>query len=134
VKLTVPTRDGEVEVEGELLGEVSTHQGVHAHEGPAPVPGSGRRCSACRWTQIWILDDEDADEYVVVVSGMSNVPGETTRGRVVRTASPTWAVDCLRRAPGGRLTLPEPAREALAQAADLDDDIRDALHGRAQAR
>jgi len=129
--LTVPTKSGEVDVEGEVLGRATTHRDEHNHPpDTVPEPGQDVRCSACRWTEVTILDDVAADKYVVVVVGRSIVEGESQRGRVEVTDSPTWVVECLRRPVGGstKLGLPTPARRALAEAADLDPEVAAAYH------
>lgn len=98
VKMSVDTDAGRVSVEGTLLAQTSSRRFNHVHRG-SHVP-SGQRCSACRWTRVTILRDEHSEverRYLVVVEGFSLVPGERTIGKLERTSSPLWVIECLHR-------------------------------------
>jgi len=98
VRFVVDTDAGPEQVEGTLLAQTSSRRFTHAHRGNH-VP-SGQRCSACRWTRVTILRSEDPDvarRYAVVSEGFSLVPGERTIGKVERTSSPLWVIECLHR-------------------------------------
>lgn len=119
-RMTVETVQGPAEVAGRLLGQSSSEAPRHAHRTEKPRPGE--RCSACRWMRVTILFDEHAGQYVVVNEGLTRVPGETQRGRIERTTSPVWVIECLTRpdrSSNGRY-IPTVSRKALAEAAASD--------------
>lgn len=78
--------------------------------------------------RVTIVDDDRADEYVVITEGVSEIPGERVYGRVERTTSVEWIVDFLRRNDRqGNRFLPNAARKALLEAGAADEDIDWAL-------
>lgn len=131
----VSTERGEVQVTGRLLGQASSRRLRHEHREPY-VP-HGMRCSACRWTRITILhDDEPAVErpYSVVFEGFSRIPGERTIGKVEQTSSPLWVVECLHRRNREREKyISLVARQALLFAAEADPALREVVEQRVVA-
>jgi len=130
----LPTPEGEVAVSAYLLGEGSSARpDAHTHEGEFAPPG--QRCSSCRWQEVLILDEANAKsevpKYVIHTLGQSVVPGEFKKCRLSRTSSAFEIVEILTvRTRDGSIFLPAPASRALAQAADLDENIRDAYINR----
>lgn len=124
--MSVSTERGEVPVTGRLLGQASSRRIRHEHREPY-VP-RGMRCSACRWTRITILYEDDPEverPYAVVFEGFSRIPGERTIGKVERTSSPLWVVECLHRRNREREKyISLVAKQALLLAAETDPDLR----------
>lgn len=128
-----------VAIQSYLLGYATSQQDEHddrAH-GPGETAPRGSRCSACRWFEVQIhdvSDDPESDEtYLVYTVGRTIVPGETDRIRFKWTDSPRVVVACLVVRQGGQPKLPVASDLALAQAADLDEDIAAAYDNRAVA-
>lgn len=125
MRMQVSTEHGREEVSGVLLAQTSSRRFSHRHEGGHAVPGEP--CSACRWTRITIVRDEETVEngrYAVAVEGFSVVPGEITTGRVERTSSPVWVVEWLHRKKSGREPyLTTVAKNALLMAMQYDEKL-----------
>lgn len=85
-----------------------------------------------RWYEVALYRLTKGD-YLVYTCGGTRVPGETDRRRIVVTSSPYEVIELLttRSKASGELFLPRPAQLTLAQAAALDDGIRDAYVNRA---
>lgn len=114
---------------GELLGGASSHRPEHNHPGDFLSPGQydgkrKKRCQACRWevAEIYGVDDDD-DSYVVYVVGHSIVPGEVPYVKNVHTSSIYTVLETLIVRNQNGTFLPEPARIALAEAAQHDDGM-----------
>jgi hypothetical protein len=127
VKMSVTTDDGEVKVTGTLLAQASSRQFNH-HRHPREEHAPPRqRCSACRWTRVTLLRDEDPREsqhYVIVTEGFSLVPGEGVLGKVERTSSSLWVIEYLHRKNKDREKfLPIVARNALMMAVQYDEKL-----------
>lgn len=127
VRMVVDTDAGPEEVWGTLLAQASSRQFSHRHNGFRFAPPK-QRCSACRWTRVTILRDEDLDverRYRVVVEGFSLVPGERTLGRVEHTSSVLWVIEYLHRQNKDTREryLPVVARNALLMAVQYDVDL-----------
>jgi len=140
-ELELATPQGVVNVRGYVLGSSSSRRDEHNHSpGDRPVDEGGRRrCAACRWLETTILEETDVTQprYVVHTVGRSVIPGESDRPRLVRTDSASEVVETLhvsrRRLAGDgpeETFIPRPSLLALAQAADVDDDLRDAYRAR----
>lgn len=127
MRMTVRTDSGDVKVRGTLLAQTSSRQFSHRHHTPHAEPGN--RCSACRWTRITIVRDEDPEvirNYAVVSEGFSLVPGERTIGKVERTYSPLWVIRCLhRKNKDHEEYLSVVARNALLMACEYDQKLAD---------
>lgn len=145
-------RDGEtVRFTGVPIGRSSSHRTEHMHRGPhAP---RGTRCSACRWFELTIyrrvktLPETDivyfpglefvdsareTYDYVVHTVGESTMPGETRLSRVSTTASPFEVIEFLTvRKPHEEPFMTAQSARALAQAAELDEGLREAYINRA---
>lgn len=123
--ITITTEHQTMTFEGSLLGFGTSEKTRHTHAGDYITAEEGR-CSACRWQEasIYTVDDEDAD-FVVYTRGVSIIPGETEYSRVTRTDSAHAVQELLTVRKKGTVFMPHPARIALAQAADLDVDLRD---------
>lgn len=116
-------------------------------------PGS---CSRCRWFEARILrveaelvptgelvagepvyaPEEPTARYLVLTYGRSRVPGETDKRRAAWTNSGFEVVEFLVQRDRGRSRapfLPAASARVLAQAAEWDDDIREAFVNRAVA-
>lgn len=132
VRMVVSTDRGDEEVSGHVLGQASSRRLRHTHAGR--WPDTGTRCSACRWTKITILYDDDASQerrYIVVSEGMSVLPGERTLGKVERTSSPLWVIECLHRRNREKQTyLSLVARSAILNAAEQDGPLREEVDRR----
>lgn len=124
------TPEGPVTVRGRLIGYNSSQREDHSHVGPL-APHDRRRCAACRWVEIRIVRDEDG-QYAVSTLGRSTVDGEEDRSRVIFTESPFEILEVLTDRRNGRTPrLPIIAARVLAQAAAIDDGIKDAYVNRA---
>lgn len=116
---------------GELLGKSTTRTDIHNHpEGEYPpnrrdASAPRRKCSACRWHEAYIYADDDTDGYVLLTVGGTAVPGEIPFKRMTRSSTPMelMATMVVRTASP---YIPISSERALAQAADADDDIREA--------
>lgn len=123
--------------EGVLIGHGTTQRDEHSH----PLGQSakaGQRCFACRWYEAYIYHvtkllggDLDARFMVATVGGTS-VPGERTYYRSHATSSGFEVVELLTiRKTGSEPYMATSAARALAQAAEVDDVIREAYINRA---
>jgi hypothetical protein len=125
--MTVSTDLGNVLVQGTLLAQTSSRQFSHRHPETHAKPGD--RCSACRWTRITIVRDENpevARNYAVVSEGFSLVPGERVISKVERTSSPLWVIECLyRRNKEREKYLSIVARNALLMSCEYDQKLAD---------
>lgn len=120
-------------VRGRLLGSASSRRPSHNHAGP--VLPEGARCSACRWFEVRIVRvADDPAAWLVYTAGFSDLPGEVTIPKVVRTTSPWEVVELMtiRNSKDGTI-IPRPNARALAQAAGHDELIQDAYVNRATA-
>lgn len=115
-----------------LLGDASSRRDEHTHDRERdPYVPPGGRCSACRWFEVDIYRT-DAGTYVVHTVGASVVPGERRRSRVTETTSAYEVIELLTVRPYGKEPfITAQSAGALAQAAELDDDVRDAYINRA---
>jgi hypothetical protein len=130
---------------GYALGLATSRADQHTHREPYAAPGT--KCSACRWFAVgiyrvfdaFVLTDGDVPVrrptprgYVVQTVGESVVPGEQRLARVEETSSAYEVVELLtvRRRGAEPFITPQSLR-ALARAAQLDDDVRDAYVNRA---
>lgn len=123
------TRDGPVTIYAVRLGHGTSRSDVHSHI--TDVAERGRKCSACRWSEVQIFKTLLGD-YVIHTAGHSAVPGEFTKTRLVRTAVPQAVIDALvvERFEAGELKdtfITRPAQDALDDATDLDVPLADAL-------
>lgn len=124
--MRVNTEKGEVEVRGTLLAQTSSRQFNHRHQTRYAEPKV--RCSACRWTRVTIVRDENPEverRYAVITEGFSRIPGEATLGKVERTSSPLWVIRCLHRRNKAREEyLSTVARNALIMATQYDEELQ----------
>lgn len=146
-------RDGEpFTFTGRLLGAGSSRRDDHMHDLLRDRYAPRRiRCSACRWFEVAIyvravdtaidletdpptlsrVPAEDGD-YVVHTVGATVVPGEQRLSRISVTESPFEVIELLTvRRHGQDPFLTAQSSRALAQAAELDDGIREAYINRA---
>jgi hypothetical protein len=135
-------RDGEPhEFYGRLLGAGTSRAEHHSHA--EPFAARGAKCSACRWFEVALYrrrrptTSADAEvshtfDYVVHTVGGTAVPGEERRSRVSYTSSAFEVIELLTVRPHhGEPFIAQQSARALAQAAQFDDDIRDAYINRA---
>lgn len=130
--VTITTADQTVQFHGVLIGEGSSHSRHHNHltntyvqDGRDPKTNRKYKCHACRWQDVYIYTVNDSDDYVVYTIGMTMVPGELEYTKITRTASPTEVQEVLTVRNREGAYIPAPARRALAQAADKDEDLED---------
>lgn len=125
----LPVPNGEIELTGVFLGVSSLRAEKHAlwaHKNGPEDPPTGR-CGRCRWSEFRIFREEDEGKpidnkpYFVHFSGMSVVPGETARHRVVDLLTAREVVEVLTTRKFGKAYLSAPAGRALAQAASFDE-------------
>lgn len=136
--LTVDTGTGSAhEFTGELIGEGTSHRASHLHPASQP-PAPGVRCSGCRWTETRIFFSETDDSYIVQTIGRSVLEGEEDKIKATWAEQARNVIEALLLPPprhvvraGGTTAreLPQPSLQALAQAAENDGDIADALDG-----
>lgn len=115
---------------GVEIGTASSKYDTHNHDADRPV--NGQRCSACRWQEVRLFKRATGD-YAVYTVGRSVVPGEKDFIKYRTTTSAFEVIELLTVRNGSNTFLPVPAARALAQAAQHDDDIRDAYVNRAVA-
>jgi len=133
----VPTPDSTafVTFEGTFLGFGTTRKPTHLrHHGAFADPALGEKCNACRWSEIRIFYSKEDDIYLIHLSGISVASGESNRYRIERAVSALEVIEILttnRQGEAARLSAP--ASRALAQAAEFDEDLREA-YGERRAR
>lgn len=138
-------RGPEVTLHGKLLGVVSSRRPVHdrSHAG-REYASQGEQCGACRWFEPRIFREVIPDEkygfsptkttqgrYLVHFAGMSIVPGETTRLRYEWAVSPHEVIEVLTTRHDKSVFLTIPAARVLSQAANFDDELKEAYLDRA---
>lgn len=119
---------------GSMLGVATSEGDYHNHDTDYVLPGkdaNGRKnkCSACRWHEVAIYLTSE-DDFVLHTIGKTIVPGEIDYARLARTSSAFELLELVivRANPP---YLPRTSAQALAQAADKDDRIREAYINRA---
>lgn len=125
-------RDGDVlRVRAAPVGVGTSRRDAHNHTDE--YAARGVRCSACRWFEVAIYVTETGS-YVVHTVGQSVVPGEQRLSRVTTTDSPFAVVEALTvRRPNAEPYLTPQSQRALAEAAELDEGLREAYVNRAVA-
>ena len=114
-----------------LLGSDTSRRAEHNHN--EDYQRRGARCSACRWFSVYLYVTRDG-EYVVHTVGDTVVPSEKRLSRVTRTGSPFAVIEALTvRRPNEEPYLTPQSQRALAEAAELDEGIREAYINRAVA-
>lgn len=84
---------------------------------------TSKRAHKTRWFEVEIYKTDDG-EYLVQTRGMTVIPGEITKTRVVRTRSSFEVVQVLEVGRHNETPyLPRDSLRALAQAAQWDDDL-----------
>ncbi len=78
-----------------------------------------------RWFEVQLSKRDE--EYRVVMTGVSTIPGETNRVRTETTTSPHAVVDFLALGSPGSRYIPKVSRKALHEAGDRDQALADAL-------
>jgi hypothetical protein len=128
--LVLTGREGETfSFHGVALGAGTSQRDSHNHPGDYPNPG--QKCSACRWYEVTIYISDD-EKFIVHTTGDSKVPGEKRFSRIIETDSAFEVVEILVvRKRDNDPYLPAQAARALAQAAEIDDRIREAYINRA---
>lgn len=119
---------------GRFLGLGSSHRDTHINHGDGDHAPPRTSCSGCRWLESRIFRREDG-WYLLYTIGESIVPGEEPRYRGEWMRSPYEIIDSLTTfrddSSGQRVSqLSYAARRVLAQAAYLDEPMRDAYEGR----
>jgi hypothetical protein len=123
----VPVAGGVERVQALLIGTASTKQERHTHAGDQVA--DSRPCPACRWFEVRIFAHGFGETgYTVHTAGMSDLPGESDRGRAQSARDAFEAVHLLSSpGDGGRRFLSAPVRDALEQAALTDAAVSAAL-------
>ena len=121
------------EVRGRFIGMASSQREDHNRHTfhSDNYVSKGERCSACRWS-VFRVFREDAGGYTIHHTGMSIVPGETTRYRNERVRTAYQVVESMttrRRDAAPRLSAI--AAMVLAECATHDVPMRDAYENRA---
>jgi hypothetical protein len=107
-------RDGsETRIDGKLLGSGTSDDGYKP-----------------RWTEVDLYRAQTG-EFYVHVRGCSVQEGEQTRYRLQITRSAYEVVELLTVAHNGKTYIPRQSARCLAQAAQWDEDIKDAYINRA---
>ena len=134
----LPGYDTTLWFRGLFIGMGSTQQYRHRPTHTPPEtwsnPIQDLKCNACRWFELRIFYDENAECYILHFGGRSIVPGESQRFRYERAYTAYEVIDILtsRREDNSQyLTLP--TSRALAQAAGFDDDMHEAYTARRAA-
>jgi hypothetical protein len=135
---TLRTLDGEHSFEGALLGFGTSRRRSHINHHPGSTPPPGTRCSGCRWTDTKIYWSATDSKYIVHIVGVSIVPGERDKIRVVWAEDADAVLDGLLIAPPRHLTrqhrstvdptaleLPQPNAHALEEASEHDAALAD---------
>jgi hypothetical protein len=126
-------RDGEpFSFTGAKLGHGSSARNHHNHNTSIDEFAPQRyRCSGCRWFEVDIYLTAE-DRYVVHTTGVSVVPGESRLSRISVTESPFEVIELLTvRKKNEEPFITTQSARALAQAAEVDDGIREAYINRA---
>lgn len=92
--------------------------------------GSSANDAKDRWFEVDLFRTAEG-EFVVWTRGCSRIAGEETKRRVIRTTSAFEVVELLTVNHHGKTYIPRASARALAQAAQWDDDMRDAYVNRA---
>lgn len=124
----VVDRDGiRHEVSGTFLGIGSTHRPYHKNHPETEWAPKRVHCSTCRWTEIRLFRLDDG-RFCVINCGASDVPGERDLIRVSYVDTAFEVVEFLTVTDRGtqNVSLPMPARRALAMSAGHDASVRDA--------
>jgi hypothetical protein len=136
---TLSTPTGDHVFTGRIIGAGTSEAAHHNHTedflSPRTPDGTERRrkCSACRWLETTLYRTEDK-KYVVHTIGRSIVPGEIDYIRVTFTTSAYEMVEILTVKSAREPYIPDPSARALAQAAELYDDVQEAYVNRAVVR
>lgn len=136
---TLHTETGDHTFTGEVLGTATSEARNHNHDSDflsattPPVEGRRAKCSACRWLETTIYATDNG-KFVIHTNGRSIVPGEKDYVRVTFTESAYEVVEILTVKGQKEPFIPAPSARALAQAASVDEDMRDAYVERAVVR
>lgn len=139
---TIEDRAGERVFTGQLVGMGTSQRENHTHHLDLNGPVTNTRCTACRWSEIYIFQVDSNTRgvppgavYCVYTLGPSIIPGEHTRANVRWATSGFEVVEMatVRRGERGAPFLPAAHSRALAMASAVDDDIADAYVNRAVA-
>jgi hypothetical protein len=136
---------------GRLIGMGTSQREEHSHaiavgrinaEPGDDARDRNQRCTACRWSEIYIFECLTADatnplrgRYCVYTLGPSTIRGEVTRSNVRWGTSGFEVMEMatVRRGDRGPAFLPAAHARALSMAAAVDSDIADAYVNRAVA-
>lgn len=133
---SVEDDDGNVaDIVGRFLGSGSSRKPRHMGH-PEGTYATRPGCQACRWLELLIFQEVPQEDrprrYLVVKLGVTVVPGEKQRYTTTWAFSPDEVVVAVStRAPGAQMSMSRPARIALARAAGLDPEIREAYRAAA---
>jgi len=143
---SIEDRAGVRRFRGRLIGMGTSRRDDHNHGDPVMNGthdfGLTRRCTACRWSEIYIFQIDERDTaappgalYCVYTLGPSVVPGEFTRANVRWATSGFEVMEMatVRRGDRGTPFLPAAHARAVAMASAVDEDVADAYVNRAVA-
>jgi hypothetical protein len=140
----IEDRNGPRHFRGRLIGFGSSRRDDHSHAKTLinPVHAGATRCTACRWSEIYVFEVKTTSDFTipgakfcVYTLGPSIIRGENTR------ANARWATSgfevmehaVVRRGDRHAPFLPAAHARALAMAADVNDDVAEAYVNRAVA-
>lgn len=130
-EFTVTGRNNEMHTfTGHKLASATSHAPDHYQHESEFAPKRWR-CSACRWFEVTVyrVTDRPNSQFVVHTRGVTIVPGEMTYSRVLYAKSAFHVMDALTPYDSRRdkIVLPVASYNVLADAAELDPDINEAL-------
>lgn len=105
-------------------GDFIVFNGQHLGHGTSEHPNK------LRWFEVDLYITNDG-EYFIHTQGKSSIEGEITYVRIAQTRSAFEVVELVTVNHKGKIYIPRQSSRALAQAAQWDDDIRDAYVNRA---
>jgi len=134
---------GPITFKGKLLGETTSFQDRHMHEGRR-FADRGQRCYGCRWSEYKIFIVTELDQrtrvaygtdydgrYLVCSFGQTVVPHEDVYRRVDATNSPAEVVELLTtRKYGHKPNITAAAARLMARVSDIDRDLQEAWDNR----
>lgn len=116
-QIELPHGDQLVRFTGELIGGASSEDYAKSQ---------GRQ----RWHEVRVYRTTDG-QYVVEKVGRSDIPGETDRSTVHHSTTAKGAIECLQTVDDdGVVYMTYVARNAVRQASEVDEQVREAYYVR----
>lgn len=105
--------------------------GCYEFEGQHLGSGTSYTSVKDRWFEVDLYRRNDDGRFVVYTRGMSRLSDEVPRIRLIVTSSAFEIIELLTVHHNDKTYIPRQSARALAQAAQWDDDVRDAYVNRA---